>query len=246
MKGLSMVKRVAVATVAAAALVGPVTAAHAVLIPENQGDAILAVYGNTTEYVRNLGSYQDLITNGLNLDLSSIMSQVSAGGAQVKYTLFGSTYLPAAESFFGSKFALSEWTSADNLNFDDTVLPQVLVVWGGQLANAGQTADPTFFNKFDPLSFSTNLNNSGNDTLAGTTPADKPGYANLGETLYLMTKSSPISQVGIATLSANGQMQIGQVAAVPVPAAAILFASGLVGLVGLARRRMSGTSQDAA
>jgi hypothetical protein len=239
MKCASTVKSLAVAAIAAAALAGPVTAAHAVTI--GQGDAILAVYGNGTEYVRNLGSYSNVISNGLNLDLSSILSQVSAGGGQVKYTLFGATG-PAI--FFGDKFALSDWSNRNLNQLDVNPLPQVLSLWGGQLGTSNP--NPTFFNKVDPLSFSTNLNNAQNDTLAQTTPAARPGFANIGETLYLFTKASPLAQVGTSMLTATGQLQIGQVSAVPVPAAVVLFASGLVGLVGLARRRMSGTRQDAA
>ena len=67
--------------------------------------------------------------------------------------------------------------------------------------------------------------------------------------MHILTRTgnaSSLTESTIASLTAGGQLQIGQIAAVPVPAAVVLFASGLVGLVGLARRRMSGTSQKAA
>src|SRR5262245_53290669 len=239
MKRISIVKRLTVATVAAAALAGSVTAAQAVTIGD--GQAILAVYGNGQEYVRNLGSISNLVSNGLSLDLSSIMTTVSTGGAPVRYTLFGATG-PAI--FFGDQFPISDWTSTEiSRHLDVTILPQALTVWGGNLGTADP--NPSFFGKTDPLSFTSNLNQSGNNTLSGTTPASRPGFANLGETLYLFSKASPLAQVGIATFNDAGQFQVGA-APVPVPAAAVLFASGLVALVGLARRRMSGTRQDAA
>jgi hypothetical protein len=243
MKCGSTAKRLVLATVAAAALVGSVTAAHAVQIA--QGDAVLAVYGNGTEYVRNLGSYSNLISTGLNLDLSSILGQVSAGGLPVKYTIVGAT---DTAIFFGDKFQLTDWTTRQINQLVPNTLVGGVATWGGALAapGSGQDANPSFFAQSNPLSFSSNLNPSGSDTFGGTTPAARPGFANIGETLYLMTKASPLTQVGTAILNANGQVQIGQVSAVPVPAAVVLFASGLVGLVGLARRRMSGTSQKAA
>ena len=239
MKCVSIVKRLAVATIAAAALAGPVTAAHALQF--SQGDAVLAVYGNSTEYVTNLGSYSNLISTGLNLDLSNILGQVSAGGGPVKYTVFGAT---GAAIFFGDKFPLAQWSSRNLGQLDPNVLVGGLTVWSGLLSSAGDARN--LFPQNDALSFTTNLNASGANTLGGTTPSARPGYANIGETLYLMTKASPLAEVGTAMLTAQGQLQIGQIAAVPVPAAVVLFASGLVGLVGLARRRMSGTSRDAA
>jgi hypothetical protein len=51
---------------------------------------------------------------------------------------------------------------------------------------------------------------------------------------------SPLAARGQALLLADGTLQItgGQLNPIPIPAAAILFGSGLIGLVGIARRRM--------
>lgn len=242
MKCVSIVKRLAVATVAAAALAGPVTAAHALQF--SQGDAILAVYGNGTEYVQNLGSYSTLLSNGLTLNLSGILGQVTPGGNPLQIALFGSS---GNEIFFGDKFALSSWTNSNKNQVVPNALLGNLSGWATSLLTANDARN--FFPQSDPLSFTTTQNNSGNNTLGGTTPAPRPAFAGVGDTLYLMKRpgaASTLAQVGTAVFNVDGQLIIGQVSAVPVPAAVVLFASGLVGLVGLARRRMSGTSQHAA
>lgn len=69
--------------------------------------------------------------------------------------------------------------------------------------------------------------------------------ANLDQLLYIVKGDTelvddPLMAMGQAQLFANGLFQItgGQLAAIPVPAAAVLFGSGLIGLVGVARRNL--------
>ena len=71
--------------------------------------------------------------------------------------------------------------------------------------------------------------------------------ANLDQLLYIIKGDSelvddPLIGMGQAKLFANGTFQItgGTLAAVPVPAAMVLFGSGLIGLVGIARRNLFG------
>ncbi len=73
-----------------------------------------------------------------------------------------------------------------------------------------------------------------------------PMAANLGQLLHLIASDTELVDDAVlfrgqALLSANGIFQIsgGQLAAVPVPAAVILFGSGLIGLVGIARRNFA-------
>ena len=53
---------------------------------------------------------------------------------------------------------------------------------------------------------------------------------------------SPVTAMGQALLSGNGLFKItgGPLAAVPVPAALVLFGTGIIGLVGIARRKLFG------
>ena len=235
MKCPSMIKRLAVAAIAAASLAGPITAAHALQF--NTGDAVLVVYGNNTEYAQNLGSFSTLLTNGIDLDLSSILSSV--GGANtLKYTIVGNT---ASTIFFGDTFAASAWTASQKNSVFPNTYNSALANWSGPLGVAGDTR--TLFPVNDLLSFSTNLNGSGADTLGGSIPAARRGSADIDTVLNLLQRpisgaGSTLATVGTALLSSsNGHFVI---STVPVPAAVVLFATGIVGLVGMARRRVSG------
>ena len=236
MKCLSIVKRLAVAAVAAAALTGPVTAAQALQF--NVGDAVLVLYGNNTEYVQNLGSFSTLLSTGIDLDLSSIMA--SAGGANpIKYTLVGNTN---STIFFGTSAAIGSWTNTNKNQVVPTNLTNGLTGWSGQLAATSDAR--SLIPKADLLSFSSVLNPSGTDTFGGSIP--KRGSADIGSILYLLQRQNPgaattLAQVGTAFLnSANGHFVV---SAVPVPAAVVLFATGVIGLVGIARRRIFGSSK---
>lgn len=235
MKCPSMIKRLAVAAVAAASLAGSVTAAHALQF--NTGDAVLVVYGNNTEYAQNLGSFSTLLSNGIDLDLSSFLPSV--GGANtVKYTIVGST---ASTIFFGNGFAASAWTATQKNQVLPNTYTNGLVNWSGPLGAAGDTR--SLFPVNDLLSFSTNLNGSGADTLGGSIPAARRGSADIDTILNLLQRpisgaGSTLATVGTAFLnSATGRFTI---SAVPVPAAVVLFATGIIGLVGVARRRVLG------
>ncbi|TKB73770.1 MAG: hypothetical protein E8D46_07730 [Nitrospira sp.] len=246
MKSLSIVKRMAVAAVAAAALAGPVTSAHAVTFAP--GDAVLVLYGNGTEYIRNLGSFSSLLTNGINLNLSSVLGALSPTGVggpnTIEYTIVGNN--SNTSMFFGSASTAAQFT-AQQLN---QVLPanyeNVLLNWRGPL---GVAADPArnLYLATDALSFSTNMNASGNDSLGASIPAARRGSADINTVLNLLQRNgaaNTLTTVGSAFLSqANGTFVV---SAVPVPAAVVLFATGVIGLVGMARRRMSGARPDAA
>jgi hypothetical protein len=243
MKCPSMVTRLVVATIATAALAGPVTSAHALQF--TTGDAVLAVYGNGTEYVQNLGTMTNLVTNGLTLNLSNIMSQISAGGNPLSYAIIG--YNSNTNVMFGSRSAIEDWTVRDKNQVSANTLFGNTSGWGGQLNSAADARN--LFPQNDDLSFSTNMNASGGNTLGNAIPSVRGGFAPVGELLHILTRNGgpqTLTEATIASLTAGGQLTIGQVAAVPVPTAVVLFASGLIGLVGLARRRVSGTHKEAA
>ncbi len=207
------------------------------------GDAVLVLYGNGTEYYQNLGSFSALLTNGINLNLTSALSSV--GGANpIEYTVVGNN--SGTSMFFGSLSTAAQFT-AQQLN---QVLPatyeNVLLNWRGPL---GAAADPTrtLYLATDALSFTSNMNVSGNDSLGASIPAVRRGSADINTVLNLLQRTggaNTLTTVGSAFLSqANGTFVV---SAVPVPAAVVLFATGVIGLVGLARRRMSGARPDAA
>ena len=212
------------------------------------GDAVLVLYGNNTEYVKNLGSFSSLLSTGIDLDLSGVIGQLTpngVGGANpIEYTIVGNN--SATSIFFGNSFAASTWSTAQKNAVSVTTYNGALVNWSGPL---GLAADParTLYASTDGLSFSTNLNGAGNDSLGGSIPGTRRGSADIGTILQLLQRdgaAASLATVGTAFLNqANGHFVV---SAVPVPSAVVLFATGVIGLVGLARRRMSGARPDAA
>jgi len=245
MKSLSMVKRVMVGAVAAAALAGPVTAAHALQF--SQGDAVLAVYGNGTEYLANLGTISNLETNGASLNLSSILSSVG-GSNPIQYTIFG--FSDPNTILFGDASAGSTFTTSQKNSIPVGSVVGSFQGYSGGLFNAADTRN--LFPQADALSFTTNLNPDASNTLGGAIPSAHPAVAGINHILYLLNANDPgtgivgLSQVATALLNSSNGSFVVTVSAVPVPAAVVLFATGVIGLVGLARRRMSGTQADAA
>lgn len=238
MKCLSKVKGLAVSAVAVAGLLGPVQGAQAVQF--SSGDAVLAVYGNSTEYVANLGTFSSLITNGVDLNLSSIMGSVG-GTNVVKYTIFG---YDANGINFGNIDPASSFTAMQKNQTLVTGLTNTLITYSGQLSGNASPNAPTLFAASDPLSFSSNLNAAGSNTLGGNISSAHAAASSVDVVLNLLTKTSAgvLSTAGTALLSSStGHFVVnGSVSAVPLPAAAVLFATGMIGLVGVARRRVAG------
>jgi hypothetical protein len=114
-------------------------------------------------------------------------------------------------------------------------------VWSSQPLFAGDTISKT-----DSLnrSFSQNLNTSGSGQFEGAWPLAMQG--SLDTVLNIMrgdVETSAFTQVGRVLLTAGGLLTIGNpgpnVAPVPLPAGVVLFGSGLIGLVGIARRKFA-------
>ena len=241
MKNLSIVKRLAVAAVAAAALAGPATAAHALQF--NSGDLVLAVYGNGTEYVKNLGTISSVLSSGVDVNLNTGGILAAVGGVNgIKYTVFG--YSGTAITF-GDSAPIASWTATQkNQNLPNTLI-NALIGYSGALGVAADVRN--LFPQNDALSFSTNLNAAGSDTLGGSISSAHPAVAGIDTVLNLLQRTggaTTLAQVGTGFLSsASGHFVV---SAVPVPAAVVLFATGVIGLVGLARRKMSGARPEAA
>lgn len=247
MQYLSMVKRVSVAAaVAAAMFTGSVMSAQALQF-NTTGDAVLVLYGNDTEYVQNLGSFANLATNAANIDLSSILGLNSPTGPnglnQIQYTIVGRS---ASQFIFGTANPITDFT-AGNKSSLGTNSPNFLSALNGWSQNLALAADSrSLIPQADSLSFSSFLDPSGGGTL-GMLPAGKQGFSTIDSVLYLLernvgsgtTNNNSLAQVYLANI-VNGHLMV-TVSAVPVPAAAILFATGVIGLVGVARRRIMGS-----
>jgi hypothetical protein len=137
--------------------------------------------------------------------------------------------------FFGNSVAIGSWSSTNKNQVVPINFTSALTNWAGQLSansdarNLIPTADALSFTSF----FGTT------DTLASSL-SGRRGSADMASLLYLLQRdigTQNLAQVGTAILNANNHFVI---SAVPVPAAVVLFATGVIGLVGIARRRVLG------
>lgn len=163
----------------------------------------------------------------------------------VRYTVMGTQSNPLTGGFTG--LAGSGTNLTGTIQSGNTAFPNGLVNWAGNVndTNAanlipGQNGAVVGFT--DSNSHSTRTGAAERLFNAYTDPM----AANLGQLLHLIASDTELVDDAVlfrgqALLSANGIFQIsgGQLAAVPVPAAVILFGSGLIGLVGIARRNFA-------
>lgn len=202
-----------------------------------EGDLVLAIYGNNTEALVNLGNANTILTPGgagiSNLNVSAELAAAGIGTNPVRYTLFGH------DSTLGTLYAATSFASnAINPNlFSPTNQFEASIIMAGQANFSGNTIA-----KADFRSFSSNLNPAGTATMMGTWPVTMQG--SLDQVINIMqgdVNTNTFTQVGRVLLTAGGLLTVGNPgpAAVPLPAGVVLFGSGLIGLVGIARRSFS-------
>jgi Flp pilus assembly secretin CpaC len=175
--------------------------------------------------------------------LSSILNTTIGPASSLQYTIVG---FNGTEIFFGDRDAASAFSSLQKNQVLPNTLTNALINWSGQLSvnpgNGGVTGN--LFLNTDPLSFTKTLNNTGAQTLGGSIPSVHPGGASIDTILNLLDRNgaaTTLATVGTAFLSSTtGHFTIGTVSAVPVPAAVVLFATGIIGLIGVARRKVFG------
>jgi hypothetical protein len=242
----------AFAAVAGLAVVGLPSPASALYFPE--GDLGFYVYGGNTERYENFGpgstsildgSSTATVTRNIAGDLPTIQEGATLG---LRYAVVGVDaetaymYVSSAVSNFTPRIiedSFPDVAAGNFLQWANSWLPNTPVIGGG-------FADPYFNN---PTLMPRALINSFTSQLGITGTLN--GYLGFathgvpGQTLNLYRVNidgayPPVFElVGTALLTPNGQLTIRPI---PVPAAVILFGSGLVGLVGLARRSMNKTA----
>lgn len=237
----------------ATAVAGMAVQAHAFTF--SNGDLVLAIYGNSTEAVYDLGTASTILTSGgagiANQNVSAGLSAVqNSGTGTVKYTLFqfdGNFNGGDGGVIAGTSKTLAQ-ASAGTVNFVNQL--NAAGTWSGQLGNSSVQSQFTSLgdggfsiSKTGTMSFSSNLNDSaGTDTMKGAWPVAMSGTLNTVLNLIQGNASTgDTSQVGRALLTSTGFLTVGNPgpSAVPLPAGVVLFGTGMIGLVGIARRSIN-------
>ncbi len=242
---LRVLRRTMIAlAVVGAAVVGFSGQAQAVSFPN--GQLGLIVYGGDTEMYWNLGDSNALLAPGAASsftisapDLAILQTGATAG---VRYTLL--SYDPLAGAFkFGASTATPTPTQLGN-SFPDNAA-DLFFGWQGLLGlpvNTG-TANPAFVSKGAAHSFSSTFGTAGR--LGGFMGFNSESVFGNELHMHMYDQfTQQYTQMGNAfLLPVNGgaTLFLGNPAVVPIPAAVVLFGTGLIGLVGIARRSLART-----
>ncbi len=225
----------AVAAFAFAALVGALPA-HALVY--SAGDAVLVIYGNEQQGYLNLGNWNTLKANGGTFDVSGILNTLGVSGANtIEYTLVGNSGA-TTPMWFGNNAPITDWTSTQKTLMNVNAYNTANSNWRAQLTTANDPARQVYAASDPLLSFSTYFFDT--DSLGGMIPNGRRGSSDIDSVLHLLERtggSTTLAQIDKVGLLRSDTKQF-VVAPIPVPAAAILFGSGLIGLVGIARRSL--------
>jgi len=235
------IKRTAAVTALAVATVVGGIAGQAQAFSFTEGDVVVALWGNTgTEALYNLGAASTVFASGADqtLDVSAGLAAAATGGNPVRISVFSGNNF-TGQILGGTPTALS---GVNRDNVSPSVQLALLGTWGPGSNFTGNTIA-----KSDPNSFSSRMDVDA-PSINGTWPVDM--FGGVGTVLNVLSAidgEPGLTQVGRVLLAAgSGLLQFGNPgpggAPIPVPAAAILFGSGLIGLAGVARRSMLGTS----
>ena len=233
----SAFKRIVLATALAVAAVVSCVAERAQAFTFGEGDLVLAIYGNNTEALIDLGNESAILAPGgpgiSNLNVSAALAAAGVGTNPVKYTVFGH------DSNLGNVYAGTTFSPA-SINPNLLGLTVQFEASIGMQGLGGFTGDT--ISRADIHSFSSNLNQNGVGNFGGAWPVAMQG--NLGQVLNIMlgdVNVNGFTQVGRVLLTADGFLTVGNPgpAAVPLPAGVVLFGTGLIGLAGIARRSLN-------
>jgi len=240
------VAAVAVATMAAAGV-----PSKAFALGFNFGDLGFFVYGGDNERYESFGAGSTVptlegtsqTTRNISGDLSTLNTGAATG---LRYSLIG-TSTDGMSMYFSSPSPQITSTMSNNSNAANAA--GEFLLWAGQHAAATGGVgtplanNPSITSKAAVHSFTNFLTTTGtlNGQLVGFTT-----HGTLDQLLNIFKvnidgESQVFSHVGTVLLAANGNLTITP-AAVPVPAAVILFGTGLVGLAGIARRSFNRTA----
>lgn len=247
MKKQNNLKRLLAAVLAVTAVAVMGGPSNALALGFNFGDLGFFVYGGNDQRYESFGTgSSDPVLNatGATRDISADLAQLSNGATTgLRYSVVG-TATDGLTFYVSSTSSTITPTQASN-SFAANAQGEFLF-WAGQ--HAAQTGgvsnplanNPSFTAASAPHSYTSILGTAG--VLNGQVGFNTHG--TLDQLLHIFAVNvdgvnpETYTRVATALLTGNGQLTVTSLTAVPVPAAVVLFGSGLVGLAGLARRSM--------
>lgn len=229
---------VAAAAIAVFAIAG--TPTKALALGFGFGDLGYYVYGGNNERYESfgVGSSAPTLASGANRNISSDLSTLNVGASTgLRYSVIG-TSQDGLSLFFSTPN--STISAAQNGNTFAGQAADQFLLWGGQHGAAtGGVGNPLANNPSITAasaahSFTTILTNTG--SIAGQMGVSTHGTLDQMLNIFRVNidgNEQVFTKVGTALLTASGEFSV---APIPVPAAVILFGTGLAGLVGVARR----------
>jgi len=250
-------KRRAKPFVVMAAGVAALGAADARAMQVNPGDLVLAMFSNGTEYYRNLGPASTLLAGGLtniNVGASSLNPlSVTSGANPILWGLISAEGQTQLNTFMNTASTMTSQQIVDS-GTNNTVVPvkSLMDGWRNQLGVSTPAGNEATLPASDPASWASTWGLAGN--LGGVMGA--ASFQGGLDSVLTMIKGQArtaggqlnvFSDVGRAVLTSAGMFSICggancDLQPVPIPAAAVLFGSGLIGLIGIARRKVAGTA----